>query len=228
MKKNLLKNSGVQSLIASLVCIVLGLLIGYVVLLFINPAGAGEAIVTVVKNFFTYSKTETQMKYLGSTLVKSAPLLMCSLSILFAYKVGLFNIGAPGQYLMGAMTALLIALSVPKPENAFLGFLYWLLAFLAAIVAGMIWGAIPGLFKAIFNVNEVIVCIMTNWIAANAVSWVFSASGDKYINFAETKVNFIRPTYTNAVTTPKLGLDKLFPGSNIDISIFYWSKKFVL
>ena len=84
----------------------------------------------------------------------------------------------------------------------------------------MLWGAIPGLFKALFNVNEVIVCIMTNWIAANVVSWVFSASGDKYINFAETKVNFIRPTYTNGVTTPKLGLDKLFPGSNIDISIF--------
>ena len=56
MKKNLLKNSGVQSLLAALICIVLGLFIGYVVLLFINPAGAGEAILTVIKNFLTYSK----------------------------------------------------------------------------------------------------------------------------------------------------------------------------
>ena len=78
MKKNILKNSGVQSLLASLVCVILGLLIGYIVLLFINPDGAGEAITDVMKNFLTYSKPETQVKYLGNTLVKTAPLLMCS------------------------------------------------------------------------------------------------------------------------------------------------------
>ena len=84
MKKNLLKNEGVQSLLASLICIVLGLLLGFIVLLLINPSGAGEAIVTVIKNFLTYSKPETQMKYLGNTLVKTATLLMCSLAIIFA------------------------------------------------------------------------------------------------------------------------------------------------
>ena len=62
MKKNLLKNSGVQSLLASLVCVVLGMLIGYIVLLFINPNGAGEAIATVMKNFLTYSRSDTQLK----------------------------------------------------------------------------------------------------------------------------------------------------------------------
>ena len=56
MKKNILKNNGVQSLLASLVCVILGLLIGYIVLLFINPDGAGEAITDVMKNFLTYSK----------------------------------------------------------------------------------------------------------------------------------------------------------------------------
>ena len=86
-ERNLLKNNGVQSLLASLACIVLGLFLGYVVLLLINPAGAGEAILTVIKNFLTYNKPASQMKYLGNTLVKTAPLLMCSLSILFAYKV---------------------------------------------------------------------------------------------------------------------------------------------
>ena len=85
MKKNLLKNSGVQSLLAALMCIILGIALGYLVLLVINPAGAGEAIVTVLKNFLTYSKPATQMKYLGNTLVKTAPLLMCSLASLFAY-----------------------------------------------------------------------------------------------------------------------------------------------
>ena len=111
MKKNPLKSNAVQSLIASLVCILLGLFIGYIVLLFINPDGAGEAITDVMKNFLTYSKPETQVKYLGNTLVKTAPLLMCSLSILFAYKVGLFNIGAAGQYCIGVALSLYAALA---------------------------------------------------------------------------------------------------------------------
>ena len=111
MKKNLLKNSGVQSLLASLVCVVLGMLIGYIVLLFINPNGAGEAIATVMKNFLTYSRSDTQLKYLGNTLVKTAPLLMCALAILFAYKVGLFNIGAAGQYCAGVALSLYAALA---------------------------------------------------------------------------------------------------------------------
>ena len=115
MKKNPLKNSGVQALLAALICVILGLLIGYVVLLFINPAGAWEAIITVVKNFLTYSKPATRMKYLGNTLVKTAPLLMCSLSILFAYKVGLFNIGTAGQYCAGAGLALYAALAWQMP-----------------------------------------------------------------------------------------------------------------
>ena len=96
MKKNLLKSNAVQSLIASLVCILLGLFIGYLALLIINPAGAGKAIGDIVKNFLTYNKPASQLKYFGNTLVKTAPLLMCALSVLFAYKVGLFNIGAAG------------------------------------------------------------------------------------------------------------------------------------
>ncbi|MBR4165111.1 MAG: ABC transporter permease, partial [Lachnospiraceae bacterium] len=77
--KKILKNDGVQSLLASLICILLGLLIGYIVLLFIDPSGAGEAIMAVIKNFLTYNKKESQLKYLGNTLVKAAPLVMCSL-----------------------------------------------------------------------------------------------------------------------------------------------------
>ena len=81
MKKNLLKNSAVQTLVASLICIVLGLFLGYLVLLLINPVGAGDAILTVIKNFWTYNRQASQVKYLGNTLVKTAPLLMCALSV---------------------------------------------------------------------------------------------------------------------------------------------------
>ena len=196
MKKNLLKNGGVQSLIASLVCIVLGMLIGYVVLLFIEPSGAGEAIMTVIKNFFTYSKPETQMKYLGNTLVKTAPLLMCSLSILFAYKVGLFNIGAAGQYCAGVGLALYAALGLNLP---------WWLCMILAMAAGALLGAISGLLKAYCNVNEVISGIMLNWITLYLV------------NMLLTQVKEETSPYTYHISTvnpkaliPSLGLGKLF------------------
>ena len=155
MKKNLLKNNGVQSLLASLACVVLGLLIGYIVLLFINPNGAGEAIAAVMKNFLNYSKSATQAKYLGNTLVKTAPLLLCALSILFSYKVGLFNIGAAGQYCAGVALSLYAALAWGWG---------WLPCMLLAMLGGMVLGAISGLLKSYCNVNEVISGIMLNWI----------------------------------------------------------------
>ena len=196
MKKNLLKNSGVQSLIASLVCIILGVLIGYVVLLFVNPAGAGEAIMAVIKNFLNYSKSATQLKYLGSTLVKSAPLLMCSLSILFAYKVGLFNIGAAGQYCAGVGLALYAALAWGLP---------WWVCILCAMAAGALLGAISGILKAYCNVNEVISGIMLNWITLYLV------------NMLLTKVKEDTSPYTKQIAgvnrdalIPSLGMGKLF------------------
>ena len=155
MKKNLLKNNGVQSLLASLACVVLGLLIGYIVLLFINPNGAGEAIAAVMKIFLNYSKSATQAKYLGNTLVKNAPLLLCALSILFSYKVGLFNIGAAGQYCAGVALSLYAALAWGWG---------WLPCMLLAMLGGMVLGAISGLLKSYCNVNEVISGIMLNWI----------------------------------------------------------------
>ena len=164
-KRSLLRNNAVQSLLASLLCILIGLLVGYVVLLLINPAGAGEAIVTIVKNFMTYSRRNAQLKYLGSTLVKTAPLLMCSLSVLFAYKVGLFNIGAAGQYVVGAGASLYCALAWHMP---------WYMCLLAAIVAGAVLGAISGLLKAYCNVNEVISCIMLNWISLYMVNTILT------------------------------------------------------
>ena len=66
--KKALRNPGVQAFIASIICIILGLLVGYIVLLFINPEGAAESILNVIKNFFTWSKPKTQLKQFGNTL----------------------------------------------------------------------------------------------------------------------------------------------------------------
>ena len=196
MKKNLLKRDGVQSLIASLLCVVLGLLIGYIVLLIINPAGAGEAITTVIKNFLTYKKPETQMKYFGNTLVRTAPRLMCSLSILFAYKAGLFNIGAAGQYCAGAGMALYAALAWHMP---------WWLCMIMAMLGGALLGVISGLLKSYCNVNEVISGIMLNWITLYVVNILLT-------NVKEAASPYTMPVahVNGGAIIPSLGLGKLF------------------
>ncbi len=199
MKKNILKNNGVQSLLASLVCVILGLLIGYIVLLFINPDGAGEAISAVMKNFLTYSKPETQTKYLGNTLVKTAPLLMCSLSILFAYKVGLFNIGAAGQYCIGVALSLYAALGWGWG---------WLPCMLLAMVGGAALGAISGLLKSYCNVNEVISGIMLNWIVLYLTNMLLTQ-----VKEDTSPYTFVLSHKNASAILPSLGLGSLFNGN---------------
>ena len=196
MKKDIFKSNGFQSLLASLLCIVLGLFLGYLVLLVINPAGAGEAILTVVKNFLTYKKTSSQLKYLGNTLVKTAPLLMCSLSILFAYKVGLFNIGAAGQYCFGVALSLYAALGLGWS---------WLPCLLVAMAGGAVLGAISGVLKSYCNVNEVISGIMLNWITLYVVNILLT-------NVKEAASPYTMPVahVNGGAIIPSLGLGKLF------------------
>ncbi len=194
--KKFLKSEGGQSFIASILCIILGLLIGYVVLMFIAPKGASTAIVTIIKNFFYYPSSVARMKYFGNTLVKTAPLLMCSLSILFAYKVGLFNIGASGQYTVGTCAALYLALGAGAP---------WWICVLAAMICGALLASISGVLKSYANVNEVISGIMLNWITLYAANMILT----------KVKESTSPYTYTLASTNPNgiipgLGLGKLF------------------
>jgi len=196
MKRNLLKNDGVQSLLASLVCVVLGLFLGYVVLLAINPAGAGEAILTVIKNFLTYNRPSSQLKYLGNTLVKTAPLLMCALSILFAYKVGLFNIGAAGQYCMGAALSLYAALGLGWG---------WLPCLIAAMLGGAVLGAISGLLKSYCNVNEVISGIMLNWITLYLTNMLLTT-----VKEDTSPYTLVLSTTNPSALLPSLGIGALF------------------
>ncbi|MCD8008523.1 MAG: ABC transporter permease [Clostridiales bacterium] len=195
-KTSLLRNAGVQSLLASLLCILIGLIVGYIVLLIIEPSGANKAIITIIKNFLTYSRTDTQLKYLGNTLAKTAPLLLCSLSVLFAYKAGLFNIGAAGQYVIGAGASLYFALALNMP---------WYVCLIAAIVAGAVLGAISGLLNAYCNVNVVISCIMLNWISLYSVNTLLTG-------VKEETSPYTLPLASNnpSAVLPTLGLDKLF------------------
>ncbi len=227
MKKRLstfFASQGAKSVISSLLCIVAGILVGWIVLLIlaltsemIPISDAFKGLGIILAGPFASGGSRNIAFVLGDMLFESAPLLLTGLSVAIAFKTGLFNIGAPGQYLMGAMGSVIVALSIPStPQTAFW---IWLLALIVGMVCGMLWGLIPGLFKAFLNVNEVIVCIMTNWIAANVVSWVF-ANNKQFINTSGGKTAYTLPTTANGIATPKLGLDNIFPGSNIDIGIF--------
>ena len=216
--------SGTKSVLSSLICIAAGIFVGWLVLLIlalvsdkIPVSHAFKGLAIILAGPFASGGGKNIAFVLGDMLFEAAPLMLTGLSVAIAFKTGLFNIGAPGQYLMGAMGSVIVALSIPTtPQTAVF---VWLLALLAGMVAGMVWGMIPGFFKAVLGVNEVIVCIMTNWIAANVVSWVFF-NQKQFINTAGGKTAYTLPTTANGVATPKLGLDKIFPGSNIDIGIF--------
>ena len=153
-KTSLIRNDGFQTLLASLVCILGGILVGYIALLIIEPSGALEAILAVLKSFFRYPG-KLMLKYLGQTLVRTVPLIMCALSVLFAYKVGMFNIGVAGQYVAGACGCLYAALAWHMP---------WYVCLLIGMAAAAALGGITGWLKTACNVNVVISGIMLNWI----------------------------------------------------------------
>ncbi len=153
-KTSLIRRDGFQTLLASLACILGGILVGYIALLIIEPSGAFEAITAVLKSFFRFPG-KLALKYFGQTLVRTVPLILCALSVLFAYKVGMFNIGVAGQYVAGACGCLYAALAWKLP---------WLPCLIIGMVAGSLLGAASGLLKTKCNVNVVISGIMLNWI----------------------------------------------------------------
>ena len=161
----LIRKDGFQTLLASLICILGGLVVGYLVLLIIEPSGAFEAIIAVMKSFLRYPGA-LKLKYFGQVLTRTVPLLMCALSVLFAYKVGMFNIGVAGQYVAGACACLYAALAWNLP---------WWVCLVCAMAAGAILGALAGLLKTKCNVNIVISGIMLNWIILYVTNLVLTS-----------------------------------------------------
>ena len=210
--------------------IALGLFVGCGIILLVSFFdssftfnGALEGIQLILFGAFCEGRDETgrlvfgfDTANLGNLLFRATPVIMTGLSVAFAFRAGLFNIGTPGQYLIGASSSLMIALSLDTETLS--PFVVWVLAFTGSLVAGALWGLIPGFLKAYFSVNEVISGIMANWIAANLVTWIFEKSS--FRNLSQVgKVGYIMPSSFNGVSTTKLGLDKLFDTSQINAGI---------
>ena len=225
------QKEGTKSVLASLIAILIGMAVGAVIILIVGIfnsnlglKGALEGIQLVFGGLFstgrnaagalTFGFNSTNM---GNMLFRATPLILTGLSVAVAFKTGLFNIGAPGQYLMGTAATLILALSIPT--SVVPAPLVWVIAFVGGCLAGAIWGCIPGLVKAFLNINEVLACIMTNWIAANLVTWMFDR-GSLFENLQNTventKTAYIYKTSFNGVETSKMGLDLIFPNSQVN------------
>lgn len=227
-----------KMIVSSLICICLGLFIGCIILLLFTNSKTGglniswtstkDAIQLLFFGVFNKGKNSNNVLVfgwngtnIGNMLFKAMPLLLCGLSVAVAFKTGLFNIGTPGQYLIGAASTLVVALSIPS--SIVPPIIIWILAFLSGVIFGALWGAIPGLFKAFLNINEVITCIMTNWIAANLVTFIFDKDKGVFNNLLDPSGTknyaYVYKTSHNNVSTLKLGLDKIFNGSQVNAGI---------
>ena len=156
-----------STLLVALIAILLGFVLGAVVLLATHrsPVDMFYAMLQSVsgKNL----KADTfNPRYIGEFVVQSMPIMLTGLSVGFAFRTGLFNIGAEGQLMMGSIAAVAVGLGVQAPPVV-----HVVLVLLAAMLAGGLWGAIPGFFKARFNVHEVVVTIMLNYVALYANNW---------------------------------------------------------
>ena len=221
------RKDGTKKLLASLISILMGLIVGAIVVVIVGLNEENilpKDIVKGVQMIFAGILTKGQdaqgnliwgfnSQNLGNMLFRATPIIMTGLSVAVAFKTGLFNIGAPGQFLMGTLGTLVIALGIPTTVVP--AWIVWFLAFLGGMLAGALWGCIPGLLKAFLNINEVLACIMTNWIAAYLVSWSFD--GSQFRNMTEgTKTAYIYKTSFNGVQTPKMLMDKIFPDSQVN------------
>ena len=225
-KQKFFAKDGTKSVISAVISILIGMVVGTLIIIFvgltranISTNGMLEGVKLVFLGIFSTGREAGELTFgfnpvnLGNMLFRATPLIMTGLSVAVAFKTGLFNIGAPGQYLMGTTATLYVALMIPS--DVVPAWLIWILAFLCGMIAGALWGSIPGILKAYLNINEVITCIMTNWIAANLVTWFFEVR-DELKNAEEGgKVGYIKPTSSNGVETFDFGLDKLFPGSQV-------------
>lgn len=235
--KEFWRKDGTRSVLASLISILIGLGAGSLLIFIVGLStpslglkSAWDGIRLVFAGVFSTGRDAVgnltfgfNPSSMGNMLFRAMPLILTGLSVAVAFKTGLFNIGAPGQYLAGTTATLFIALSLPSSEMSLPGiaptgiptWVVWVVAFLGGMLAGALWGAIPGLLKSLLNINEVLACIMTNWIAANLVTWAFDISNLK--NLVEnTKSGYIYKTTMNGVATSAMGLDKLFPGSQVN------------
>jgi len=191
-----------SKLLASVVAVILGMLVGLIVLMVTHPESGWDGFVTLLLGSQPYGG----IKAVGNILYYATPIMLTGLGVAFSFQAGVFNIGGPGQFIIGAFAAVYTAIKWTFLPD----FLRWIVPCLCALLAGALWAFIPGLIKAYFNVNVVISTIMMNYIGMYVVNYL-----TRLLIFDSTKGQ--SQSIPGAAQLPKIGLDKLFPGSSVHI-----------
>lgn len=188
--------------IVALLAVFLGLLAGAILMMFTgnNPV---QGYLYLLRGGLMSAER------IGNTLATATPLILTGLSVAFAFKTGLFNIGAAGQMLIGGLAATAVGLTFDLPKLILLP-----LVLLAAILGGAIWGLAPGFLKARYNVHEVVASIMMNWIAYWTVYYVIPGYfKGAYLETESRKI-------PDAASLKVDWLTDLFNGSYINLGFF--------
>lgn len=160
-----------RGIITPVIAVLLGILVGTIIMLVsgYNPGAAYTAL---------WNGAFGDVYYMGEVVRQFTPYILAGLAVAFAFRVGLFNIGVEGQFIVGWLAAVWVGVAFDLPRVIHLP-----LAIIASIVAGALWAYIPGLLKARFRVHEVIVTIMMNYVALHVTNYiirnVLSDNGDK-------------------------------------------------
>jgi simple sugar transport system permease protein len=203
--KDVILGDGLNNAISSIFAILIGLAFGFIILIISNPGEAVQGFIIILKGGFS-----TGGKGMGQVSYFATPLILTGLSVGFAFKTGLFNIGAAGQFIMGAFAAVYVGVKwtfLPAP-------VHWIVAILMAAIVGGLWALIPGLMKAYLNVHEVISTIMMNYIGMYTANFLIK------LTIYDSKKALSMNTAQSAVL-PKGGLDYIFYnplGSGKDLS----------
>ena len=195
--QSIAKSKGASTLTAALLAIILGLIFGFIVMIIASPADSLSGFSMVLFG---------GLKRLGNVFYFATPIMMTGLAVGFAFKMGLFNIGASGQYTMGMFFALYVGFMWELP-----GSIHWIACIIAGMLGGMLWGFIPGILKATMNVHEVITSIMFNYIGMYLVDMLIQGNATIYVS------SMTRTAYIPAsAQIPSLGV----ANSNVNVSIF--------
>lgn len=203
VKKRIEDRKALLNFSSSILAILAGFLFGFIILFATGPERAVDGFLAMLSGGF-----EEGITGISRFIYFSVPIIMTGLSVGFAFKTGLFNIGASGQFTIGAFIAIYIGVKWTFLPPS----IHWLVALTGAFIGGAVWGALPGIFKAFANVNEVISSIMTNYIAMYLVNILVT-------NTVYEKVKNQSLEVAKSANIPKIGLEKIFPASTINLSI---------
>lgn len=194
--KSFANSSSMDAIKAAVMAAILGLFFGFIVMLLANPTQAVAGMHAILVG---------GLGRLSDVFYYASPIMMTGLAVGFAYKMGMFDIGASGQFTMGMFWAMYVGFTFDLPPV-----LHATVAVIAGAIGGMVWGFVPGFFKAYFNVNEVITSIMFNYIGMYLVDMWVQSNGNMYIP-AKTRTAYL----PDSVQLTSLGVT----GSSVNVSI---------